>query len=104
MIIDQKKINIISVANDNKVIQSIGEQFNEGTLVKDAIHVFALSNDDKFLCTAHPNSVIKLWQTNDGAWVKNWDSKHDGSISQLDFTANEPLIASGGKTDGFVQI
>ncbi|XP_055300361.1 transducin beta-like protein 3 [Sitodiplosis mosellana] len=99
---DQEKINIISVA-DNKVIQSIGEQINEGAVVEDAIYTFALSDDDEQLCTAHRSSLIKLWQTNDGTLVKMWKSTHNGPIPQLEFSTNSSLIASGG-ADSSVRI
>lgn len=99
---DQDKINIISVA-DNKVIQSIGEQFNEGSAVEDPIYTFALSDDDELLCTSHKSSLIKLWQTADGSLVKMWKSAHTGPIPMLDFSANGALVASGG-ADSSVRI
>lgn len=99
---DQEKINIISVG-DNKVIQSIGEQIDDGNIVEDPIYTFALSDDDELLCTSHKSSLIKLWQTNDGALIKMWKSAHNGPIPLLDFSANGSLIASGG-ADASVRI
>ncbi|XP_031624516.1 transducin beta-like protein 3 [Contarinia nasturtii] len=99
---DQERINVISVA-DNKVIQSIGEQVNEGNVVEDAIYTFALSDDDELLCTAHRSSLIKLWQTNDGTLIKTWKSAHNGPIPMLDFNTNATHIASGG-ADSSVRI
>lgn len=99
---DQEKINIISVG-DNKVIQSIGEQTDDGNVGEDPIYTFALSDDDELLCTSHKSSLIKLWHTNDGALIKMWKSAHSGPIPLLDFNANSTLVASGG-ADASVRI
>lgn len=88
---------------DNKVIQSIGEQIDDGNVVEDPIYTFALSDDDEMLCTSHKSSLIKLWHTNDGALQKTWKSTHNGPIPLLDFSTNGALVASGG-ADASVRI
>nr|XP_018915495.1 PREDICTED: transducin beta-like protein 3 [Bemisia tabaci] len=62
----------------------------------DTILTFTLSEDDKFIVTAHKSSLLKLWNWKEEKLEKVWKSIHKGPVIKLAFNSDGSVLASGG--------
>ncbi|PNF27952.1 Transducin beta-like protein 3, partial [Cryptotermes secundus] len=70
---------------------------------EDTINTFSLSPDNEKIISNHRSGLLKLWNWRDGSLVKQWKSIHKGPVSQLAFSKDGVLLASGG-TDSSIRI
>ncbi|XP_050463329.1 transducin beta-like protein 3 [Cataglyphis hispanica] len=86
-------ISILSVSTSS-IISSLGEI--EANQQEDTINCFALGNNDTSIVTHHKSGLFKLWDWKTNKLTKLWKSLHKGPVTQITFSSNNGLMASGG--------
>lgn len=106
---DQHRINIVSVEGNAEqrsiadVTDAAAAESTDAGLEVEAMYTFALSADDAQIVSSHKSGLLKLWQSTDGALLKQWKAIHQGPVPRLTFNPAGTLIASGG-TDASVRL